>query len=119
MATPNREAMLQMAIRAAKEDNIDSARMMFEQVLAQDKRNERALIWMAKLAESKSERKEWLQKVLKANPKNEVARAELNRLSYSSSAKQNRILLMFGLVIGILIVLAVVFVAFLVLTSPK
>ena len=55
---PNREELLQLAIRAAKEGNVDSARMMFDQILAQDKKNERAMMWMAKLAEKKSERKQ-------------------------------------------------------------
>ncbi len=48
--TPNREQLLQLAIRTAKGGNATAARVMFRQVLADDKNNERALMWMAKMA---------------------------------------------------------------------
>lgn len=108
---PNREELLQLAIRAAKEGNVDSAKMMFEQILAQDKKNERAMMWMAKLAEKKSERKQWLDRVLAINPDNETARQALQKMAYSRSANENRTLLIFGMIAGVLIVLALVLVA--------
>jgi thioredoxin-like negative regulator of GroEL len=107
---PNREEMLQMGIRAAKAGNKDGARTLFEQVLSQDKRNERAMMWMAKLAENKAERKKWLDRVLSINPDNEGARDALKKIAYTRSAKENRTLLIFGMVAGVLIVLAVVIV---------
>ena len=42
---PNREQLLQMAINSAKSGNRDGARMMLRQVLSEDKRNERAMMW--------------------------------------------------------------------------
>jgi cytochrome c-type biogenesis protein CcmH/NrfG len=108
---PNREELLQLAIRAAKEGNADSAKMMFEQILAQDKKNERAMMWMAKLSEKKSERKQWLDRVLAINPDNETARQALQKMAYSRSANENRTLLIFGMIAGVLIVLALVLVA--------
>jgi hypothetical protein len=105
---PNREELLQMGIRAAKAGNKDAARIAFEQVLTQDKRNERAMMWMAKIAESKSERKKWLDRVLLVNPDNESAKAALKKIAYKRSAKENRTLLIFGMVAGVLVVLGVV-----------
>jgi hypothetical protein len=105
---PNREELLQMGIRAAKAGNKDAARIAFEQVLTQDKRNERAMMWMAKLADSKSERKKWLDRVLLVNPDNEAAKSALKKIAYKRSAKENRTLLIFGMVAGVLVVLGVV-----------
>jgi thioredoxin-like negative regulator of GroEL len=107
---PNREEMLQMGIRAAKAGNTDGARTLFEQVLTQDKRNERAMMWMAKLAETKVERKKWLDRVLTINPDNQGAREALKKIAYTRSAKENRTLLVFGMVAGVLIVLGIVIV---------
>lgn len=97
-----------MGIRAAKAGNKDAARIAFEQVLTQDKRNERAMMWMAKLADSKSERKKWLDRVLLVNPDNEAAKSALKKIAYKRSAKENRTLLIFGMVAGVLVVLGVV-----------
>ena len=105
---PNREQLLQMAIASAKAGNADGARVMLRQILAEDRRNERALLWMAKIARTKKERTEWLERVLDANPDNEQARKQMRRMEYVSSAQQNRTLLIFGVVAGVLVVLGVV-----------
>lgn len=107
--TPNREELLQMGIRAAKSGNTDGARIFFEQVLQQDERNERALMWMAQIAGSnKAERRRWLEKALEINPDNEQARAALKKIIYAKAANENRQLLMFGVIVGVMIVLVVV-----------
>lgn len=108
--SPNREELLQMGIRAAKAGNKDAARIAFEQVLGQDKKNERAMMWMAKLADSTPDRKKWLDKVLELNPDNDSAREALEKITYRRSAKENNTLLIFGVIAGVLIVLAVVIV---------
>lgn len=106
--TPNREELLQMAIRTAKGGNATAARVMFRQVLSEDKNNERAMMWLAKLAESKSERRQWLQRVLSVNPTNTAAQTALRKIDYRSTASDNRTLLIFGVAAGIMIVLALV-----------
>jgi hypothetical protein len=106
--TPNREELLQLAIRAAKHGNRESARVMFRQVLDEDKRNERAMMWMAKLAGSKNERRQWLNRVLLINPNQYAAKNALRKMQYSSSARDNRVLIIFGVVAGVLIILGVV-----------
>jgi hypothetical protein len=105
---PNREELLQLAIKTAQGGNTRPARLMFEQVLRQDKDNERAMMWLAQLAENKTERREWLKRVLNVNPNNETARDALKKMAYRRSAKDNRVLLVFGVLAAVLIVLAVV-----------
>ncbi|KXK14355.1 MAG: hypothetical protein UZ15_CFX003003089 [Chloroflexi bacterium OLB15] len=106
--TPDREQLLKMAISTAKQGNKQAARMMFQQVLSGDSRNERALMWMAQLSETKTERVQWLNRVIAVNPLNEQANDALRKMQYSSSAKDNRVLLIFGVIAGVLIVLALV-----------
>lgn len=108
---PNREQLLRMGITAANAGNAESARTIFEQILSQDKDNERAMMWMAKLAETKAERKQWLNRVLAVNPNNETAREALRKISYSRAASENRTLLIFGAVAVVLIVLTLAIVA--------
>ena len=115
--TPNREELLQLAINTARGGNKRPARLMFEQVLKEDKNNERAMMWLAKLADSKAERKEWLERVLRVNPNNEQARDALKNIAYKKSAKDNRVLVIFGVIAVVLIVLAVVVVF--ALSSPR
>ncbi len=105
---PNREELLQMAIRAAKAGNREGARVMFRQILGEDRRNERAMMWMAKLASTKAERRQWLQRVVAVNPDNDSAKSSLRKMAYSSKAKDNRVLIVFGVVAGVLIVLGVI-----------
>jgi thioredoxin-like negative regulator of GroEL len=105
---PNREQLLQMAINTAKAGNKDGARVMLRQVLSEDKRNERAMLWMAQIARNAKERRQWLVRVLDVNPDNEQARKQLKRMDYQTSAQQNRVLLIFGVVVGVLFVLMLV-----------
>jgi predicted nucleic acid-binding Zn ribbon protein len=105
-----------MGIRAAKAGNKEGARIAFEQILSQDRKNERAMMWMAKLADTTAERKKWLERVLNVNPDNETAREAMQKITYTRTAKENRTLLVFGVIAGVLIVVAVVLVLFVVLT---
>jgi hypothetical protein len=114
--TPNREELLKMAIRTAQAGNKTAARMMFRRVLAEDKRNERAMIWMAKLSDSKNERVQWLNRVAQVNPQNETAKEALRKMNYRRSAKDNRILLTFGVIAGVLLVLGLVIFIFVMTT---
>jgi cytochrome c-type biogenesis protein CcmH/NrfG len=114
---PNREQLLQMAINSAKSGNRDGARMMLRQVLSEDKRNERAMMWMANIARSKAERRQWLERVLDVNPDHDQAQALVNKMQYRASAQQNRTLLIFGVVVGVLVVLMIVVVVAILLAS--
>jgi cytochrome c-type biogenesis protein CcmH/NrfG len=105
---PNREELLQLAIRAAKAGQKDGARVMFRQILQQDKRNERAMMWMAKLSSSQKERTQWLNRVLSVNPDNSAARDALNKMQYKESASQNRTLVLFGIITAAIVIIGIV-----------
>lgn len=107
---PSNEELLQLAIKAAKEGQKEGARVMFRQLHARDKRNETAIMWLAKLATTQKERVAWLQKALEVNPTNEVAKKALEKLDYVEKSNQNKILILFGGVAAFMIitVLAVV-----------
>lgn len=103
----NNEELLQMGIQASKKGQKDGARVMFQQVLARDKRNERAMMGMAQVARNPRERQTWLRRVLKVNPDNEVVLKEMKKLRYRSASTENRTLLIFGVIVVVLIVLGV------------
>lgn len=106
--SPNREQLLQMAITTAKQGNRNAAKLMFRRVLSEDKNNERAMMWMAKFADTKEERRVWLQRVLQVNPNNDIARETLERLKYRRTARDNRVLLIFGVLAAVLIILGII-----------
>ncbi len=108
---PNREQLLQMAVTTAKAGNKDGARVMLRQILSEDRRNERAMLWMAYVARTSKERRQWLERVIDLNPDNEQAKSQLKRMNYQVSAQQNRVLLVFGVVVGVLFVLLLVVLA--------
>ncbi|MFN8379736.1 MAG: hypothetical protein U0452_13805 [Anaerolineae bacterium] len=107
-AVPNREDLLQLAIAAAKRGDKDSARMMFNQILADDKNNERALMWMAKLSDNREDMAVWLNRALAVNPNNQVAKDALAAMKTKSSARDNRVLVLFGMIAGVLVVLLLI-----------
>lgn len=106
--SPNREQLLQMAISTAKQGNRNAAKLMFRRVLSEDKNNERAMMWMAKFADTKEERRVWLQRVLAVNPNNDIARETLENLKYRRTARDNRVLLIFGVLAAVLIILGII-----------
>ena len=112
---PNREELLQLAIDAARRGQKDGARVMFRQILEQDKRNERAMMWMAKLADIKAERIKWLEAVLTVNPDNMQARQALERIRYVGAANENRTLVLFGVVAAVLILIFIIIIVMLAL----
>ncbi|MCL4252424.1 MAG: hypothetical protein KJ043_01430 [Anaerolineae bacterium] len=107
------EDLLQLAVKAAKEGQKEGARVMFRQLHARDKRNETAIMWLAKLAPSQKERVSWLQKALDLNPTNEVAKKALEKLDYAEKSNQNKILLLFGGVAVLMIITVLVVVVIL------
>lgn len=105
--SPNREELLQLGIRAAQAGNKESARVLFRQVLSEDRANERALLWMAKLATTRAERRQWLTRVLQVNPLQQSARDALRRMDYRRSARDNRVLVIFGFIAILLVIIGV------------
>lgn len=111
----NNEELMQMAIEAARNGQKDGARMMFRQLYSRNRRNETAMLWLAKLATTEAERKQWLARILEVNPDNVAARRALDKMKYSKQASDNSTLIIFG---GIAIAMLVLFllIIFLVVT---
>ncbi len=106
----NNEELLQMAIRAAKSGQKDGARMMFRQVYDRNRRNETALMWLAKLSKDKKERREWMERILEINPDNAAAQKAIKQIVYKKQASDNRTLVLFGgLAVVMFVVVIVIF----------
>jgi thioredoxin-like negative regulator of GroEL len=104
----NNEELLQLAIKAAKSGQKEGARVMFRQVYARDRTNETAMLWLAKLADSPKQRAQWLERVLDVNPENDTAKRGLQRMNYQQTASDNRILIIFGAVAGVMLIIVVI-----------
>jgi Tfp pilus assembly protein PilF len=110
---PNREELFRMAVNAAKQGNAEGARVMFNQILQEDKKHDRAMIWMAKLSRSKDERTRWLNRVLEIDPENEQAKSALAKMDYRERATQNRTLFIVGgIAVFVVIVIFIIIAAF-------
>lgn len=116
-ATPNREELLQLAIQSARQGNRQGARVMFQQVLHQDPRNERALMWMAYMGRSKTEKRKYLTMAVKVNAKNKRAVELLRQMQHAEEARTNRALIYGGLFIGGLVLVVAVIVLVVILLS--
>lgn len=110
---PNLEDLLRLGITTAKAGNKEGARVIFQQVIANDKRNERAWLWLASVEDSPIERRRILQTVLEMNPNNANAKKLLAAMDnvVANSEKQSMMLgirILIGLVVLIAIVAVVV-----------
>lgn len=103
---PSLEELMQMGIRAARAGNKPNARVLFQQVLDQDKENERAWLWMATVAETPMDRIRYLNTVLRINPNNQIALRELDKMR-RRAATSNTLLIRYGMM-GLLALLVVV-----------
>jgi TolA-binding protein len=95
-SAPNREELYQMATEAAKSGQTKGARVMFRQLLQQDKRDIRAMMWLAKLANSDTEREAWLERVVSVRPSYTQALEMLEKLRRGKIAKRNKRFLQVG-----------------------
>jgi len=102
---PNREQLLNMAINSAKKGQKKGARMMLQKVLTEDKRNERAMLWMAKLASNDKDKRKWLDRILDVNPDNQTAIEAIEKMEYEAAADRNKALYQIVLVVGVIVIL--------------
>ena len=65
-------------------------------------------MWMAKLADNRDDMAIWLNRALAVNPDNQVAKDALAAMKDKSSARDNRVLVLFGMIAGVLIVLLLI-----------
>lgn len=89
---PNKEELYKLAAQTARNGQRQAARVMFQQVLQQDKRDVRVLLWLARLSEEEEDRVAWLNRVLQVDPTNEIALKALNKQETRDQGRRNRIL---------------------------
>jgi len=115
----NREELFNLAVEAVNQGNKQSARVMFRKILGEDKRNTRAMLWLAKIAGSEKERLLWLNKILDVNPNHEGALAIMNKMKRKGSVERNQLLLRIGVVgYGAILLLASIFMIVSTAASP-
>lgn len=105
--TPNKEQLFRMAVEAVKNGQKQPARMMLQQILQIDGRDTRAMMYMAKIAPSAEERAQWLQRVLKVDPKNQSAKKALGKIENRDLAKRNRLYFRVGAVVYVILVIVI------------
>ena len=104
---PNLEDLMRLGVSSAKAGNRDNARVIFRQILAADKRNVGAWLWMASLAENEIDRRRYYETVLKLSPNNATARKKLADMDRSVQRGENASLRL-GIIILVILVVAVV-----------
>ncbi len=104
--TPNREELFHMAYAAAKKGQRNGAKMMLRRILAEDKKNIRAMMLLARLSGGK-ERREWYERVLDVDPDFDDALDELEKMDYQLAAKRNMTLYKVGVISGAVLVVVV------------
>jgi thioredoxin-like negative regulator of GroEL len=106
-SSPNLEELFHMAVDAAKKGQRQGARVMFRQILEQDRRNIRAMMYLAKLAPTDKERQAWLEKVLELRPGYEPAEEMMAKIAYNRAAERNRLLFRLGIGAYVVVVLLI------------
>lgn len=86
----NLEDLLQLAITQARQGNKQGARVLLEQVLAADKHNDRAWLWMAYTSTNDIDRRRYLRTVLQLNPSNKAARQALDKMQHQRQKSEAR-----------------------------
>lgn len=103
------EDLLRQGIEAAKMGNKDSARLILRRVLEQDKRNERAWLWLASVEDDPIERRRVLQTVLDINPANANAQKLLKAMDTAvSRSEQASMRFGISMLLFIIVLLAIV-----------
>lgn len=82
------ENYLQQAIAAIKSgDKATGKRLLIDEVLKNNPRNENAWLWMTQVADADEDRLNYLRHVLKINPENEAAKRGLAALQQKLGRK--------------------------------
>jgi hypothetical protein len=106
---PNLEDLLRLGITTAKAGNKEGARVIFQQVIANDKRNERAWLWLASVEDSPIERRRILQTVLEMNPNNANAIKLLAAMDHVvASGEKQSMIIGIRILIGLVVLIAII-----------
>ena len=117
---PNLEDLMRLGVRTARAGNRDGARVIFQQVLDTDKRNEVAWLWMASLADNNIDRRRYLETVLKINPTNGTAAKQLGQMNQAVKRSEGASVRTGVILLAIIILaLAVVFAVLMVIVKVR
>lgn len=101
------EQLLRMGIETAKQGNKQGARVLLQQVIQEDKRNDRAWMWMAYVENDPVQRRRYLENAVRINPSNDSAKKALAKMNRSQESDQNKTLVYGGLVLAGVLVLTI------------
>ncbi len=106
-SNPNLEQLMRLGIETARAGHKTNARVIFRQVLDEDPDNERALLWMAAVADESMDRLRYLNAVLNVNPNNETALEQIEKMKQRKETSNTRVIRygFFGL--GLIMILVV------------
>ena len=104
--SPNREELFQMAVQASQ-TNKPGARIMFRKILSDDPRNIRVMMWLAKIAPNRDERRKWFEAILDVDPENEQVLQAIEKMEHQDTAGRNRLLLRLGVGTYVTVVLLI------------
>lgn len=90
MAIEHIQELLQRGIQAAKQGDRSTARRLLLQVVDQAPNNELAWIWLASVAETIGQRRDYLERVLVINPNNTRARQALESIEHGTSTTNDQ-----------------------------
>lgn len=79
--------LLKQGIKAKKNGDTITARLLFSRALQMDPQNENGWLWLASVAESPQQAQAMLERVLEINPHNEKARQLLQQLRFKVAPK--------------------------------
>ena len=117
---PNLDDLMRLGVRTAKAGNKQNARVIFQQVLDLDKRNEAAWLWMASLAENSVDRRRYLETVLQLNPGNQTAAKQLAVMDQAVKSSEGASMRVGIMILAVLILaLALVGAVVLIITSAR
>ena len=85
MSLMSSDSLLKRGIAAFKSGKKTEARILFEQALKQDQRNEKAWLWMSCVVETDKDRRDCLERVLAINPSSTAA---IRGLEYIGAAQR-------------------------------
>ncbi len=103
---PGVEQLLQMAINNAKQDNQEGAKVILRQVLKQDKRNDRAWMWLAYVEDDPVQRRRFLENAVRINPSNKAAQKALSKIKNKKASRRNMTMLYGGAALIFLLVIS-------------
>lgn len=105
---PGVEQLLQMAITNAQQNNQEGAKVILRQVLKQDKRNDRAWMWLAYVEDDPVQRRRFLENAVRINPDNKPAQKALNKIKRKKASRKNRTLMYGGIALVLLLIVTAV-----------